>query len=98
MRSIIKTLSLTLALSVAVPAFIGASVAVAKEATAKVDRQKAAEHFLKHQTYPATKADLMAACKNLMDFSDSEKKWFADHLAERTYNSADEVMGTLFKK
>jgi|GEM_PF-2998555 len=98
MRSIIKTLTLTLALTVAVPASVGVSIVHAKEATVKIDRQKASEHFLKHQTYPATKAQLMAACKNLMDFSDSEKSWFADHLADRTYSSADEVMATLFKK
>lgn len=98
MRSIIKTLTLTLALTIGVPMLLGTPVAVGKEAAVKVDRKKATEHFLKHQSYPASKVDLLAACKNLMDFSDSEKTWFSDHLTERTYNSADEVMTTLFKK
>jgi hypothetical protein len=98
MRSILKILSLTLALNLGAVASIGAPTALAKQAAAKVDRKKAAEHFLKHQTYPATKADLMAACKNLMDFTDGEKEWFGAHLPDRTFNSADEVMGVLFNK
>jgi hypothetical protein len=98
MRSIIKIVTLTLALNLGVVTWLVAPTALAKQASMTVDRKKAAEHFLKHQSYPATKADLMAACKNLMDFTDSEKQWFGDHLIDRTYNSADDVMNVLFKK
>jgi hypothetical protein len=33
-----------------------------------------------------------------MEFSASEKKWFAAHLPEGTYGSADEVLKAVFKK
>jgi hypothetical protein len=98
MHSIIKTLSLGLALTVAFPAFVGTASATDKEAAVKIDRKKTAMHLSQHQTYPATRAQLLASCKNLVDFSDAEKGWFADHLPEGTYNSADEVMKVLFKK
>ena len=98
MRTILKTVALTLALAVIVPAVVAAPIAVCAETTAQLDRNKAAEHLNKHQTYPATRAELLASCKNLMEFSASEKKWFAAHLPEGTYDSADEVLKAVFKK
>ena len=52
----------------------------------------AMQHLKTHQTYPATKADLVAACNSLSDFSEDDKKWFSEHLPENTYNSAEDVM------
>jgi len=56
---------------------------------------EAIKHLREHQTYPATKADLIAACNNLSDFSDEDKKEFESSLPEGTYNSADEVIAAL---
>ncbi|HEX7505125.1 MAG TPA: hypothetical protein VF550_00030 [Polyangia bacterium] len=98
MRTIIKTVALTLALIVTVPTLVAAPQALAAETTTQLDRKKATEHLNKHQTYPATRAELLASCKNLMEFSDAEKKWFATHLPEGTYGSADEVLKAVFKK
>ena len=98
MRTIIKTVAITLALALTVPALVAAPAALAAENTAKIDRDKAAEHLNKHQTYPATRAELLASCKNLMEFSDAQKKWFAARLPEGTYGSADEVLKAVYKK
>jgi len=53
------------------------------------------EHLKGHQQYPATKADLVAACNSLSDFSPADKEEFASKLPEGTYNSAEEVMKAL---
>ena len=98
MRTIIKTLALTLALASTAPVLVAVPSALAAETTTQIDRKKAAEHLNNHQTYPATRAELLASCKNLMEFSASEKKWFAAHLPEGTYGSADEVLKAVFKK
>ena len=98
MRTIIKTAALTFTLALIAPTMVQVPLAVGAETTAQLDRNKAAEHLNKHQSYPATRAELLASCKNLMEFSASEKKWFAAHLPEGTYGSADEVLKAVFKK
>jgi hypothetical protein len=98
MRTIFKTVTLALALAIVVPTLVAAPVARGAEPIAQLDRDKAAEHLNKHQTYPATRAELLASCKNLTDFSASEKRWFAAHLPDGTYGSADEVLKAVFKK
>jgi len=55
----------------------------------------AIDHLKTHQKYPATKADLVAECDNLSDFSAEDKKEFMDKLPEGSYNSADAVMKAL---
>ncbi|MBI2098593.1 MAG: hypothetical protein HYT49_02955 [Candidatus Wildermuthbacteria bacterium] len=57
--------------------------------------QGAKEHLQTHQSYPATKAELVAACGNLSDFSEEDKREFESSLPEGTYNSADEVAKAL---
>lgn len=59
------------------------------------DMQNAIDHLTQHQKYPATKEDLIKECDDLSDFSDADKKWFKEHLMEKTYESADEVIQTL---
>jgi len=59
------------------------------------DKENAMMHLKEHQTYPATKADLVMTCNNLSDFSDQDKKWFEENLPEGSYNSAEEVMKAL---
>lgn len=51
----------------------------------------AKDHLKNHQTYPATKEELVKECNNLSDYSAEDKKWFMDHLPEGTYKSAEEV-------
>ena len=57
--------------------------------------QRAVEHLQEHQTYPATKEDLVAACNNLSDFRAEDKKWFSDNLPEGKYKSPGDVMMAL---
>lgn len=60
-----------------------------------MDTEKAKEHIRTHITYPATDAQLKEACNNLSEFSDEDKKEFAEKLPAGTYNSADEVVSAL---
>jgi len=53
------------------------------------------DHLKTHQEYPASKADLVAACNNLSDFSEADKADFASKLSDQTYNSAEEVITAL---
>ena len=57
--------------------------------------QSTKEHLMDHQSYPATKAQLVAECNNLADFSAEDKKEFEQKLPDKTYNSAQEVMRAL---
>jgi hypothetical protein len=54
--------------------------------------QGAMDHLKMHQTYPATKSDLVESCNKLSDFSEGDKTEFMEKLPEGTYQSADEVM------
>ncbi|MBI3335287.1 MAG: DUF2795 domain-containing protein [Candidatus Portnoybacteria bacterium] len=53
------------------------------------------DHLRSHQAYPATKAELVAACNALSDFSEEDKKEFEQKLPDGTYNSAQEVMNAI---
>jgi len=56
------------------------------------------DHLKTHQKYPATKAELVAECDNLSDFSEEDKKWFMENLPaepEGGYKSAEDVMKAL---
>ncbi len=59
------------------------------------DIKNAISHLKTHQAYPATRAELIAECDNLSDFSTQDKEWFKNHLPEKTYSSADEVIKVL---
>ena len=56
------------------------------------DKKGAIEHLKEHQKYPTTKDELTAACYDLSDFSEVDKKWFDAHLSDKIYKSADEVI------
>jgi hypothetical protein len=95
------TKTLLLALALVAPALAGtarAETPAADKAVAKPDLKKVNEHLTQHQTYPATRAQLLVACNELADFSPAEKRWFAAHLSEGTYKSAAEVMAALTRK
>lgn len=55
----------------------------------------AIDHLKNHQKYPATKAELVAECNNLSDFSEEDKKEFVSKLSGDTYDSADDVIKAL---
>ena len=59
------------------------------------DNKNAMDHLKNHQSYPATKEDLVKECNGLSDFSDEDKEWFKTHLMDKTYKSANEVMEVL---
>lgn len=59
------------------------------------DIKNAIDHLKKHQSYPATKDELVEECNKLSDFSDEDKRWFEKHLEDRTYDSAEDVMKAL---
>ena len=107
MRHQTQTTLLTLALSLTsltslLPAFSASARAeggaAAQVATDKPDLEKVRQHLRQHQKYPATRAELLASCNDLVDFSAGEKRWFADHLHEGTYHSADEVLKAIARK
>lgn len=55
----------------------------------------AMDHLKKHQSYPASKADLVKECNHLSEFSKEDKEWFEEHLEDKMYNSAEDVMKQL---
>jgi len=59
------------------------------------DMANAIKHLREHQTYPASKADLVKTCNELSDFSEKDKRWFEEHLPEGNYDSADEAIQAL---
>lgn len=74
MRNVIKTVTFALlAFTTAAPIVLTAQPVSAKEKVVKLDKKKIATHLREHQTYPATKAELVTTCQDLMDFSSEEK-------------------------
>ena len=96
MSKVIQTLAVVLSTALAAPTFAakGTGTPTAEKAM-KHDWKNITEHLKKHQKYPATKAELVAECQSLSDFSEGDKNWFAASLPEGTYNSADEVLQAL---
>jgi hypothetical protein len=70
---------------------------VAAPATSKEEQQKLKEHnkmrahINKHVKYPASKADLLKACKGMSDVKASDKEWFEKTLPEQKYDTAADV-------
>lgn len=55
----------------------------------------AMDHLKNHQSYPATKEELVKECNDLSDFSQADKEWFEEHLEDKVYNSPEDVMKVL---
>ena len=49
------------------------------------------EHVRNHVSYPATKVEILKGCET-GEFPEDVQKMEEDHLTEKTYNSADEVL------
>jgi hypothetical protein len=56
------------------------------------DVTKLKAHAVDHIKYPATRAEILAACAQTPEFSAGEKKWIEQNLPEGTYNSPDDVL------
>src|SRR5687767_1529995 len=52
------------------------------------DHMRLREHITKHVKYPATKQELVGACKGMKEVKADDKKWFAETLADRTYDTS----------
>ena len=48
-------------------------------------------------SYPATRAQILAACAQTPEFTEGEKAWFAARLPDGTYKSATEVLRVVQK-
>jgi hypothetical protein len=59
------------------------------------DMTKLMTHASDHIKYPATRAEIIAACAQTPEFSPGEKKWINENLPEGTYNSPDDVLKAL---
>lgn len=59
------------------------------------DIKNAIGHLKSHQTFPATRDELVKTCNDLSDFSDEDKKWFEANLPDKEYKSAEEVVKAL---
>jgi hypothetical protein len=97
--NLIKSFGFALSLSL-VPCAYTSTVCAAEAATpavVKPDMKQVETHLKQHQTYPATRAELLAQCQGLSEFKDGEKAWFAAHLPEGTYKSAADVLKVLRK-
>jgi hemoglobin len=73
-------------------AIVGTTKADIVVGESKIDAKKMAEHLEKHQSFPAIRSDLIAACGNLAEFTAEEKRWFAAKLPDGKYTSARQVM------
>ena len=92
---IVLGLGLSLGLASPLAACLTTRQACAAEATtteAKPDSSKLASHLKAHVTYPATRAQVLAACKQMMEFTAGEKAWFAARLPEGNYKTSAEVL------
>lgn len=97
--STLKTLLFALALSITPCAIHATSCAEAAEtAPVKPDMKKLKTHLETHQTYPATRAEMVETCSKCPEFSDGEKAWFAAHLPEGNYKSAAQALKALTTK
>ncbi len=104
MRKILGGCTLALALAVGMPGIgtFSAPTAIAgttdsDKTMSKEDQQKLKEHNklraeIQKQKYPASKADVVSHIKGVKT---DDKKWVEETLADKTYNSADEVATAL---
>lgn len=58
------------------------------------DKKRIMEHLKEHQTYPASKKELMANCNELEDIDKADKKMM-ETIPNRIYKSTDDVMRTI---
>lgn len=69
--------------------------AAASAPSTQPDLEKTRSHLTEHVKYPATRAEVLAACADTPEFTPAEKAWFSDHLPDGSYANADEVLRSL---
>jgi hypothetical protein len=97
---IVLGLALSLGLASPLAACLTSRQACAAEATtteSKPDSQKLTSHLKAHVNYPATRAQVLAACSQMSDFTAGEKAWFAARLPAGSYQNAGEVLKAIGK-
>ena len=72
-----------------------ASTAASAASIAKPDASKTRAHLVQHVSYPATRAQILAACADTPEFSASEKQWLSDNLPDGKYANSDDVVRAL---
>ena len=55
-------------------------------------------HLKNHVSYPANRAQVVAACNGMMDVAAEDRDWFMKNLPEGTYKSADAVLSALLQR
>jgi len=55
-------------------------------------------HLKSHVPYPATRAQVVAACNNNVHAEKDDAEWMARSLPEGTYGNANEVIAALLTK
>jgi hypothetical protein len=55
-------------------------------------------HLKNHVMYPASRAQVVAACNNMSDSDPSNKEWVTKNLPEGNYRNAGEVLNALLTK
>ncbi|EKD84656.1 MAG: hypothetical protein ACD_38C00179G0003 [uncultured bacterium] len=58
--------------------------------------EEAVKHIDEHVMYPASKGDILAACNEMTEVPEEEKKWVSDRLPDKTYQSPQEVKAELY--
>ena len=69
--------------------------ACAETAATQPSSEKLKSHLAQHVEYPATRAQILAACAETPEFSAAEKRWLSEHLADGTYASATDAIAAL---
>jgi hypothetical protein len=69
--------------------------AAASATETQPDLEKTRSHLKEHVKYPATRAEVLAACADTPEFTPAEKAWFSEHLPDGSYESADDVLRSL---
>jgi hypothetical protein len=78
------------------PAQTPATTETASATTAtKPDVEKLKTHIKSHAQYPASRQQILEACANTPEFTEGEKAWISENLAEGNYANADEVITAL---
>ena len=55
-------------------------------------------HLKSHVQYPATRAQVVAACNNMSHINPADKDWFAANLPEGTYKGPNDIVNALWTK
>ena len=95
MRHAITILLLGVTACASAPPSISSSAPANAEASAEPDRGKLRAHLHAHVKYPATRAELLAACADTPEFTAGQREWFAGKLPEGTYASPTDVLAAV---